>query len=113
MRAILKNLSRFLRQRLRTSDVVGRYGGEEFAVVLSDTDEKAACEVLESLRRDFASITHETESESINVTFSVGVSSVPRHAKVRELLVAADQALYRAKREGRNRVVVDADESAT
>jgi diguanylate cyclase (GGDEF)-like protein len=110
---VLKNLSRFLRQRLRTSDVVGRYGGEEFAVVLSDTDEKAACEVLESLRRDFASITHETEGESINVTFSVGVSSVPRHAKVRELLVAADQALYRAKREGRNRVVVDADESAT
>lgn len=109
---VLKNLSRFLRQRLRTSDVVGRYGGEEFAVVLSDTDSKRAFEVMESLRSDFASIPHETDGESLTVTFSVGVSSVPRHASVRQLLVAADQALYKAKREGRNSVVVDADENA-
>ena len=109
---VLKNLSRFLRQRLRTSDVVGRYGGEEFAVVLSDTDLKTAYQIMESLRRDFASIPHETDGESLTVTFSVGVSSVPRHTSVRELLVAADQALYRAKRAGRNRVVVDTDETA-
>jgi len=109
---VLKNLSRFLRQRLRTSDVVGRYGGEEFAVVLSDTDLKTAYQVMESLRRDFASIPHETDDENLNVTFSVGISSVPLHTSVRELLVAADQALYRAKRAGRNRVVVDTDEAA-
>jgi diguanylate cyclase (GGDEF)-like protein len=108
---VLKNLSRFLRQRLRTSDVVGRYGGEEFAVVLSDTEAKAAYQIMETLRRDFALIAHETDGESLSVTFSAGVASVPPHVSVRELLVAADQALYKAKRAGRNRVVADANES--
>jgi diguanylate cyclase (GGDEF)-like protein len=109
---VLKNLSRFLRQRLRTSDVVARYGGEEFAVLLSDTDQNTACQVMEALRRDFALIPHETEGENLTVTFSVGIASIPRHASVRELLVAADQALYKAKHAGRNRVVVDADAGA-
>jgi diguanylate cyclase (GGDEF)-like protein len=109
---VLKNLSRFLRQRLRTSDVVGRYGGEEFAVVLSDTDENTAYQVMETLRRDFASIAHETDGERLNVTFSAGIASVPHHVSVREMLVAADQALYKAKRGGRNRVVTDTDNGA-
>ncbi|HVY08435.1 MAG TPA: diguanylate cyclase [Burkholderiales bacterium] len=104
---VLKNLSRFLRQRLRTSDVVGRYGGEEFAVILSDADQNTARTVMDTLRTDFASIPHEADGDSLKVTFSVGIASVPQHASVRELLVAADQALYKAKREGRNRVVVD------
>src|SRR5258706_1184843 len=62
---VLKNLSRFLRQRLRTSDVVGRYGGEEFAVVLSDTDLKTAYQVMECLRRDFASNPHANVDENL------------------------------------------------
>lgn len=104
---VLKNLARFLRQRLRASDVVGRYGGEEFAVLLSDTSAEIAEEVLNSLRRDFAAIPHETGGDSIAVTFSTGIASLPGYASVRELILAADQALYRAKNAGRNRVVRD------
>jgi diguanylate cyclase (GGDEF)-like protein len=104
---VLKNLARFLRQRLRTSDVVGRYGGEEFAVILSDTSGEVAEEVLNSLRRDFAAIPHETGGESITVTFSTGIASLPQYGSVRELTLAADQALYRAKDGGRNRVERD------
>jgi diguanylate cyclase (GGDEF)-like protein len=106
---VLKNLSRFLRQRLRASDVVGRYGGEEFAVILPDTALQVAFEVMDGLRGDFAAIAHETDAENVNVTFSVGLAAVPRYASARDLLVAADKALYQAKREGRNRVIVNSD----
>jgi diguanylate cyclase (GGDEF)-like protein len=104
---VLKNLARFLRQRLRASDIVGRYGGEEFAVLLSDTSGEIAEEVMNSLRRDFAAIPHETGGDSITGTFSTGIASLPEHASVRELILAADKALYRAKNAGRNRVVRD------
>jgi diguanylate cyclase (GGDEF)-like protein len=104
---VLKNLARFLRQRLRSSDVVGRYGGEEFAVVLSGTPGNMAEEVVNALRRDFAAVPHETGAEPITVTFSAGISSLPGHASARELGQAADQALYRAKNAGRNRVMRD------
>ncbi len=106
---VLRSLSRFLRQRLRASDVVGRYGGEEFAVILPDTALKVAVEVMDGLRSDFAAISHETDAENVSVTFSVGLAAAPRYANARELLVAADKALYQAKHEGRNRVIVNSD----
>ena len=106
---VLKNLSRFLRQRLRASDVVGRYGGEEFAVILPDTALKIAFEVMDGLRSEFAVISHETDAERLNVTFSVGLAAVPRYDNARELLVGADKALYQAKHDGRNRVIVNTD----
>jgi diguanylate cyclase (GGDEF)-like protein len=106
---VLRSLSRFLRQRLRASDVVGRYGGEEFAVILPDTALKVAFEVMDGLRSDFAAISHETDAENVNVTFSVGLAAAPRYANARELLVAADKSLYQAKHEGRNRVIVNSD----
>jgi diguanylate cyclase (GGDEF)-like protein len=106
---VLRSLSRFLRQRLRASDVVGRYGGEEFAVILPETTLKVAVEVMDGLRRDFAEISHETDAENVNVTFSIGLAAAPRYANARELLVAADKALYQAKHEGRNRVIVNSD----
>lgn len=105
---ILKNLARFLRQRLRASDVIGRYGGEEFAVILADTTGEIAEEVINSLRRDFAAIPHETGGDVMTVTFSAGIASLPEHASVRELILAADQALYKAKASGRNQVMRNA-----
>ena len=101
---------RFLRQRLRSSDVVGRYGGEEFAIILANTERTNAMRLLEQLRKDFAAVQTETETGSFSVTFSAGVASMPQRGDVGELLIAADRALYRAKSEGRNRVAEDTAE---
>jgi diguanylate cyclase (GGDEF)-like protein len=102
---VLKNLSRFLRQNLRKSDIVGRYGGEEFAVLLTDTDGPAAMSVMEKLCADFAQVEHDGEKGKFRVTFSAGVASLTGLTSSRELVMAADRALYQAKHEGRNRVV--------
>jgi len=103
---VLKSLSRFLRQQLRKSDIVGRYGGEEFAVILTDTDAPSALAVLEKLCQDFANVVHDSERGSFNVTFSAGVASMTGLRSSRELVFAADRALYDAKNRGRNRVVL-------
>jgi diguanylate cyclase (GGDEF)-like protein len=102
---VLKNLSRFLRKQLRKSDIVGRYGGEEFAIVLTDTDGPAALSVVEKLCSDFSRIEHEVDGAALTVTFSAGVASMQGRSSSRDLVLAADRALYVAKRSGRNRVV--------
>ena len=102
--------ARFLRQRLRKSDVVGRYGGEEFAIIMSNTDSDNAYLVVQRLREDFANLSTEAENESFHVTFSAGVAAMPGRENTRALLLAADRAFYRAKAQGRNRVVKDMPE---
>ncbi len=108
---ILKNLARFLRQQLRKSDIVGRYGGEEFAIILTDTDGPAAIAVMEKLCSDFSRLEHEVDGATLTVAFSAGVASMSGRQSARELVLAADRALYAAKRAGRNRVVLAPDES--
>lgn len=90
--------------RLRSFDVFGRYGGEEFAVTLPDMGAEGALMVAERLRRGIAAVSH--ESGDIGVSASFGVASVPtaRGATFDELVVLADEALYRAKSRGRDRV---------
>lgn len=101
---VLKSLSRFLRRQLRKSDIVGRYGGEEFAVILTDTDANAAHAVMEKLCADFSAIEHDSDRGPFRVSFSAGVASLGTIANARDLVLAADLALYRAKDNGRNRV---------
>lgn len=102
---VLKSLSRFLTQRLRQSDTVGRYGGEEFAVILHDTDGVTSVKVMDEIRENFAKIMHQADGDEFSVTFSVGVASFPEFSDLALLSDAADQALYAAKRNGRNQVV--------
>jgi diguanylate cyclase (GGDEF)-like protein len=104
--SVIKGLARMLTQRLRKSDLIGRYGGEEFAVVMRDTDAAQANAPVEEMRRRFAEIGHAYGNERFQVSFSAGIASAPPHAGVEALLNAADQALYDAKRGGRNRVVI-------
>jgi len=108
---VLMALSRSLRMRLRESDVVGRYGGEEFAVVLPGVDEHQACRLLDALRTSFAGVLFYAGDATFNCTFSVGVAAFPHFPSADTLVEAADLALYRAKRGGRDRVeiAVDAD----
>lgn len=105
---VLKNLARFLAQRLRrTSDVIGRYGGEEFAVVLSNTDADSAHRLIDELRRDFSALVHQSDDGPFQVTFSAGLCDLSERTTGRELVLAADRALYRAKKNGRNRIEIE------
>ena len=101
---VIKSMARLLTQRLRKSDIIGRYGGEEFAVVLPATPLDAAAEVLDNLRQRFERITQRSgDGTEFHVTFSCGI--VELSADNGELLhELADKALYQAKTQGRNRV---------
>ncbi|GBE00919.1 response regulator PleD [bacterium BMS3Bbin06] len=104
---VLIALSRLLQQRLRSTDIIGRYGGEEFAVVLYGTSPESAFATMDDIRTRFENIKHHYEGRSFRVTFSCGIASFPDHADAQDLNKSADVALYRAKREGRNRVVLN------
>lgn len=102
---VLLALSRLLQQRLRNSDIVGRYGGEEFAVVLPDVSLKKACEIIDQLRADFAKVHFQAGETQFNCTFSGGVASFLDFKHMETLREAADSALYTAKKQGRNCVL--------
>lgn len=103
---VIKSLSRLLKQRLRETDVVGRYGGEEFVVILSNVDGKAAVEVLNAIRNDFSRLYHYAEGKEFSVTFSCGIADVSCFSDALQLGEAADSALYKAKHLGRNQIVL-------
>ena len=111
--AILREVASRLRTTLRVEDFVGRYGGEEFAIVLTDTDILSASETAERLRSTIAEqpCIWQAEDGSTNIiipiTASIGVAAYHLHGVTREELVErADHAMYRAKQGGRNRVCV-------
>ena len=95
------------RENLRTIDIAARYGGEEFVVVLPETDTAGAIAVGERIREGVESLQVEgPESAPVLKTVSVGVATFPHHAaSALRLLEAADAAMYRAKRAGKNRVI--------
>lgn len=103
---VIKSLARLLQQRLRKTDCIGRYGGEEFAVILPCTDAVAARIVLDELRNGFAQIRHQFTGKEFSVTFSCGLATYPDYVDSASLSDAADRALYTAKSLGRNQVVV-------
>ncbi|MEO5372654.1 MAG: diguanylate cyclase [Alphaproteobacteria bacterium] len=103
---VLLALARLLQQRLRNSDMVGRYGGEEFAAVLRSISIEDAAEVIDQLRRDFSSVRFRSAKGEFSCTFSAGLATFPGYETGETLRHAADQALYSAKNNGRNRVVV-------
>ncbi len=106
---ILKWLAQKIRQNVRALDRPTRYGGEEFAILLPETLVPDACKVAERLRQIIAAqpylLNHDNfeQSHSIPITISLGVAEIPGDAEdVTSLIEAADQALYMAKRNGRN-----------
>jgi len=105
---VLRQLSNMLNTRLRRYDGLGRYGGEEFVVVLPNTDETTAAYLLNRLRVQFAQTEIDVgDQRMIHCTFSVGIASFPARSDTGQLIEAADQNLYLAKEKGRNRVVQD------
>ncbi|SIQ19308.1 response regulator receiver modulated diguanylate cyclase [Alkalispirochaeta americana] len=103
---VLKSLSRLLRERLRRSDTIGRYGGEEFGVILFDTDASWAETIMEEIRQDFSILRQSDGSREFMVTLSCGIADFPRFSSAAALNEAADRALYLAKEKGRNRTMI-------
>lgn len=107
---VLKVVSRIFAESVRGADLVARYGGEEFAVMMPETDLDDARLVAEKIRQRVEATSIDTDQASISATVSIGVAAAPRPAlpTPMALIEAADRALYRAKREGRNQVRLDA-----
>ena len=104
---VLRVLADASRKSLRQQDVIGRYGGEEFVAFLPETPSEVALEVAERLRQSVAALGVGSANGVVKVTASIGVATAGRGtAAVAQLINAADQALYEAKQQGRNRVVV-------
>src|SRR4029077_7426221 len=106
--AVLQGIAEVFRSQLRHYDVPARFGGEEFAILLPETPPDQAFEIAERIRRTVADKTYdvETSSEPIRATVSIGVAGFPRAARAaNELIHQADLAVYRAKLQGRTRVL--------
>lgn len=102
---ILKELAQLVARRIRKEEIFARYGGEEFAIVLPECEEAAAVEFADSIRSIVELHRFEFENNTIPVTISLGVGHfVEAMAEPSDLLKAADQNLYKAKRAGRNQV---------
>ncbi len=105
---VIKNLGRTLLYRLRSQDYVGRYGGEEFAVIMPDTSPAEAVALMNEARIAYSEIRHASSLEEFTSTFSCGVASFPEFEVATRLNDIADKALYHAKKNGANRVLLGA-----
>jgi diguanylate cyclase (GGDEF)-like protein len=103
----LRALGAAIKGRMRGADLACRYGGDEFCVLLPETDLAGARPIAERLRQALAHLVVDVDDASLRTTVSIGIASYPEHdtGEIKGLLLRADQALYQAKRAGRDRVV--------
>jgi diguanylate cyclase (GGDEF)-like protein len=100
---VLKHMGIILKEAVRAIDIAGRFGGEEFCVVLPETDTAGALLVAERIRKSAAARIIKAYDATLRITVSIGIASFPEDGKLpEELIDKADWALYRAKSQGRN-----------
>jgi len=108
---LLQHLVRCIREQLRGSDVMARFGGDEFILLLPETSNKGAMEMAERIRKAIETSRFDVRAGDTNVTVSLGVASYPEDGGNLEIILdKADKAMYRAKQRGRNRVVAYTDD---
>jgi diguanylate cyclase (GGDEF)-like protein len=101
---VIRGLADILKRQKRTTDVVARFGGEEFVLLCEQTDEQGAMLLAERIRDELGKTTFRARSANLTITCSVGVATFPEAGRTwEELFKAADEALYVSKRSGRNR----------
>lgn len=103
---VITELSQLLRLRLRSADLVGRYGGEEFMVLMPATGAEVAARVMNEVRETFSRMVFNAGDTSFQVTFSAGICDTDRAKTLESQFKKADEALYQAKNQGRNRVEI-------
>lgn len=90
--------------------MVGRYGGDEFSVILNDTDAASAAKVIDEIRSVFNRSMHLSQDDEFFVSFSCGIADLAHFSDVTGLTEAAERAMFQAKQRGRNKVVVNSGE---
>jgi diguanylate cyclase (GGDEF)-like protein len=103
---VLKTVSKACEEGLRTTDMIARYGGEEIAILLPGTKVKVAADIIDRIRKNVSSLHFEGVDRSITISAGIAGCSPPDHlSTLVNMIREADAALYRAKAQGRNRVV--------
>ena len=108
---ILKEFAEILTQSIRTDDILGRYGGEEFVLLLKDTNKQSSAQIIGRILQRIRETSFNFENNEIKITFSCGISELAEIERdiltVERLVNEADRRLYKAKDTGRNRIVID------
>ena len=110
---VIKRIAAIAAAKLRTIDMLCKYGGDEFVVVLPRTPKKGAAFAAERIRQSLEEHAFPGERKTGKITMSMGIASFPEDGRtVQDLIERADRALYKAKRHGRNTVWVSGDRTA-
>jgi len=105
---VLQKVAKILKRNLRDSDIVARWGGEEFVIVLIGCNLKSAYKIAEELRKKMEKTVMKHKKERINITASFGVVSYSNEKTIYDLIHKADKTMYKAKEQGKNTVIVSA-----
>jgi diguanylate cyclase (GGDEF)-like protein len=103
---VLRSVAQLLSERLRGYDIIGRWGGEEFIVLLAGITREASAVVAEDVRKQFEQSQMLYKKKKISVTVSIGISSFLKQKTLEQIICQADAAMYYAKQHGRNMVKV-------
>lgn len=104
---VIRQVSRAIKEQVRDLDIAGRYGGEEFGIILTNTDAKGGAVFAERLRSTIENMVVHSDGQQINFTISLGVSELNKHiADHRNWIEKADHALYKSKEGGRNQFTI-------